>query len=133
MTKELPVGVKVIAVLYYIFAALWIIGGILSFVGSQALADQIQLPGVPVSSTFFRVGGILMIVLGVFALFVARGLQKRMRWARISAIVLSCLGVLAGLFSILQGKVITILSIAVHAAIGSYLLFSTQAKSAFTE
>lgn len=140
MTKELPAGVKAVAILYYIFSVLLLIGGILSFFAARALSNPnsvllagSQIPGLSASAGSFITGGILMIVLSVFIFFVARGLQKRMRWARIAAIVLSCLGVLTGLFSILQGKVTTILSIAFHAAIGSYLLFSTQAKSAFIE
>ena len=130
-SMNMPVGVKIISVLYYIGAALELIFGILFFVGAGTIAKQFPLLGA-LGSGLFIVGGIILLGLAVLSFFVGKGLWKGKKWSRIVAIIFAILGVLFALLGMVQGQVASnIISLIISAAIGGYLLFSSSVKSAF--
>ncbi|MBI2124625.1 hypothetical protein HYT92_02425 [Candidatus Pacearchaeota archaeon] len=128
---EAPTGVKVISVLYYIGAALELLLAIALFVGAGTIASKIPIIGA-IGSGLFIVVGVVLLGLAVLSFFVARGLWKAQKWARIVAIIFSALGVLMALLGMVQGQIgSNVLSLVISGAIGGYLLFSKDVKAAF--
>jgi len=135
--KVLPTGVKVIGVLEYIGAGLSLIFGLLFLFGAGFIsAIGATLVDNPLFATFgsaiFVILGILMLGSAVLSFFIARGLFKLQKWARIIVIVFSCLGVLFGLLSIFGGTIGQgIFGMIVNGLIGGYLSFSKEVQAAF--
>jgi hypothetical protein len=132
--KEVPVLVKVIAVLNYVSAGGVIIGGLLFLFASSFLSSV--LASSPLfsifGSAFFIVIGILMLGLGILSILVGRGLWRGKSWARILEIVLRCLAILGSLNTIVSGQIMGgIFVILISSAIAGYLLFNKQVKEAF--
>jgi hypothetical protein len=129
--KEMPVGVKIIAVLDYIGAALGVIFGLLFLFGAGAVGSMMPYFGA-LGGAMFAVAGVFMIGLGVLAFFVGRGLWRGQAWARIVSIILAVLGVISALFSIFGNNVGGgIFNLLLNGIIGGYLWFSKEAKAAF--
>jgi len=130
-SSSIPTGVKVISVLYYISAALALIGGLALLFGSSAMSN-IEVPGLALIGAEMFIGlGIFAIAMAVLDFFIARGLWKAQKWARILVIILSALAVLGSLIQLVQGEVSNIIGLIVAAIIGGYLLFSKKVKAAF--
>lgn len=132
--KQVPVGIKIISILYYIGAIIGIIlAGIFFFmhittIGSQAVGTSF-LGGLGVG---FIIGGIIMISLSVLGFFIGRGLWKAKPWARIVAIIFTGLGILIAVISMITvGILANIISLVTNLAIGGYLLFNKKVKEAF--
>jgi hypothetical protein len=129
--KQAPVGVKIISVLYYICTGFSVLAALLFFVGSSFI-DMI----FPTLAAF---GSVLLIALGILCLagavltfFIARGLWKVKKWARIIVIVFACLGILSVLSSFVSSFSFSlIIQLAIHGAVGGYLLFAKEVKEAF--
>ena len=127
---EVPTGVKVISVLYYIGAVVELLLAIGLFFGAGALKSK--LPFLAMLGPLLAIGGVLFIGLAVLSFFVGRGLWKAQKWSRIVAIIFSVLGVLFAVLGMVQGQVAgNIFSLVVSGAIGGYLLFSGSVKAAF--
>ena len=128
--QQVPTGVKVISVLYYIGAVFELIFAILLFVGSGTLKAKVPL--LAFLGPFLIIGGIILLGLAVLSFFVGWGLWKVKKWARIVAIVFAVLGVLLALIGMFQGQIASnIVGLAISVAIGGYLLFSSDVKTAF--
>lgn len=146
-TKSIPVGVKVIAILYYIGAVISILAAIglivvMATVGSisgaietagaeQGLQLTDAIPGGAILSSIAIVGIIVMIALAVLLFFIGRGLWKGKSWTRIAVIIISAIGAVSAIVSIIGGEFGAIVSLIIHAIIGGYLLFSKTVKQAF--
>lgn len=138
---KIPVIVNIISIIYYIGAALYALIGILLITRSNALVSYmisyypnlgLETIGQGALATMVVIMGVLILGFGVFVFFVGRGIWKLRKWARIVVIVLSILGILSAIFSIIGGSVfIQIIKIAIHGFAGGYLLFSEEAKKAF--
>ena len=129
-----PVGVKVISVLYYIGTVLLVLLGILMIVGGGAVGAYLgDLGGLgSILGGALIVVGIIMIGMAVLSFFVARGLWKGKNWARIVAIIFAVLGLIGAIMGIVQGSISSnIVSLIVNGVIGGYLLFSKGVKAAF--
>lgn len=134
MEKSVPTGVKVLAILNYIGAALTIILALIFFFGAGAigsLADKIPGLGV-LGAGVFIVLGIVMLGLGVLSIFIGRGLWKGQNWARIVSIIFLALGIISSISYIIGGKIMSgIIYLIIYAAIAAYLLFNKKVKQAF--
>ena len=129
--QPVPTGVKIISVLYYIGAVFELIFGVLLFVGSGAIKTKVPL--LAFLGPFLIIGGIVLVGIAVLSFFVGRGLWKGQKWSRIVAVIFSALGVLLAIVGMVQGKIASnIFGLVVSAAIGGYLLFSSDVKSAFS-
>lgn len=128
--KIVPTGVKIISVMYYIGAAIFLLFGILFLVGAGflgAIADQIPFIGI-LGASLFVVGGIVLIGLGVLDFFVGKGLWDARNWARIVAIVFAGLGILMTLLSIVSGSIVSnIPTLIVDGVIVWYLMSNKEA------
>lgn len=128
-----PVGVKIISVLYYIAAVVLIILGIALFGGAGLvgyLASKIPFIAV-LGSGIIAVAGIIVILLAVLSFFIARGLWKGKQWARIIVIIFAILGFISAIISLLKLDFSVIGSLVINGLIGGYLLFSENVKKAF--
>ncbi len=127
----MPLLVKVLAVLYYAGAVLNIgiaVFLILLAVGLSKANPLIGAVGVVISLLL----ALVLIVWAIIEFFIARGLWKGRKWARITAILLSVVGFLIAAVYLKPGTVILGISmIIVHAAVIAYLLLNKEAKQAF--
>ena len=129
---EVPTGVKVISVLYYIGAVVELLLAVALFFGAGAVASKLPLNLGALGSALFIVLGIVLLGIAVLSFFVGRGLWKAQKWARIVAIIFSVLGVLFAILGMVQGQVASnVVSLVISGAIGGYLLFSSSVKAAF--
>ena len=130
MAGEVPTGVKIISVLYYIGAVFEVIFGITLFFGAGALKTKV--PFLAFLGPFLIIGAVILIGLAVLSFFVGRGLWKAQNWARIVAVIFSVIGVLFAVLGMVQGKIASnVISLVISAAIGGYLWFSSEVKTAF--
>ncbi|HYL61513.1 MAG TPA: hypothetical protein VE077_02750 [Candidatus Methylomirabilis sp.] len=112
---ERPTGVTIIAVLYFLGAACLVLVGLLSFVGGSLLSGMARSGG-PGSAIFAMGGAVIGVVCLLFAVLefaIGFGLIKLQNWARVTAIVLTAIGILFGLLGLLN--------VAMHLAIFSLL------------
>ncbi len=133
MEGQMPLGVKIISVLYYIGAVLELLVAVLLFVGAGAVSKLPVLGALgALGAGLFVVFGVVFIGLAVLSFFVGRGLWKGQKWARIVAIIFAVLGILFALVGMVGGQIASnIVSLVISAAIGGYLLFSKDVKAAF--
>ena len=124
---NIPTGVKIISVLHYIGAVLFLIGGFVAFAGGAFLNSV--LPAFIGGLVAFA--GVIFIVLAVLYFFMGMGLWKGQNWARIVAIIFAVLGVISGLLSVFSGNYGSIVSLVIAAVIGYYLWFNKEVKAAF--
>lgn len=129
MTKDIPVWVKVISVLYWIAAVLFIIGGLAMIFGASVMASI--MPLFAMFSGLIILAGIIMIALGILDIFIALGLWKGQKWAWIIAIVFAIIGFVGAIVSIAGGNFGEIASLIIHGLIGSYLIWSKKVKAVF--
>jgi len=126
--SNVPTGVKIIAVLYYIGAVAALIAAIAMFFGASVIGDAIPLLG----PGLFVLGGIVLLVLAVLSFFIARGLFRKQKWSRILVIIFSVLSVLGGLSAMFTGEFFSnLVSLVIAAVIGGYLWFNKAVKAAF--
>ena len=132
MSGSVPVGVKVISILYIIGAVISVIAGVSLFFGSSALAGLLGTFGSVLGGALFVVG-IILVGVGVLGFFIGRGLWKGKNWARITAIVLALIGFVLTLIAVIGGSLVVgnVISLVVDGVIAGYLLFSKSVKQAF--
>ena len=135
MQKEIPLGVKIIAVLNYIGGGVGILGGIFFIIAAFAFGLS-QIPFLGSLGTFvFIAAGIIVMGMGVLSIFIGRGLWKGKNWARVVTIIFSIMGVLMVIIYIVMGGGIltNIVTLLYSAVVGGYLLFSKKVKLAFSK
>jgi uncharacterized membrane protein (DUF2068 family) len=137
---DLPFGIKIISVVYYIAAALWVLLGLLIMIGpNQAVTYLVTT--FPALETMMSYGllvavsiivGAIIMILGILIFLIGQGLWRLKPWARITAVVFSSLGVISAIESMITGFHLgLIIALAIHAAIIVYLIFIKEAKEAF--
>lgn len=120
--------VKVISILYFIFAAISLVFAILGFVGGRFLAEIFG----PFGSFFAGIGlvvGVVSLIFAIIYLIVGIGLWKFNNVARIVAIIFSILGIIGSLISIYT--IISIIFLIIHGAIFYFLTFQKEVVALF--
>ncbi len=125
--KEVPGGVKVISVLYYIGAVIAVIGAIMAIAGGTLVSGFVGLDGLGLGMFL----AVIMLAFAVLGFFIGRGLWKAQNWARVVAIIFAILGALGAISAIVAGGYTSIISLAINGLIGGYLLLSEDVKKAF--
>jgi len=128
-----PTGVKVIAVLYYIGAALAILGALGMLFGAGMMGTMMMgnSQGM-LGGGMMAIGAVLMIGFAVLGIFVGRGLWNSQSWARIVAIIFAAIYFIMGAFALVGGAVGSgLFELVVHGTIGGYLLFNKKVIKAF--
>lgn len=129
-----PFFVKLIAVLYYIFAFFNSLAGfLLAMLGVVLILTATAALGTygPALVIGF---GFLAVALGFFQFFVGRGLWRGKQWARIAAVVIAILSVAVGLWRLFLGENVLIWSLVALFSlfIAAYLLFSPGVRMFFS-
>lgn len=127
-----PVGVKIISVLYYIAAVISILFGLLALIGSKVFAPYFSTlwPEVALSGKIAVLGAILIVFAALF-FFIARGLWKGQKWARIVAIISAILGLVSAILKIPKIDTRVIANLIIHGLVLGYLLLSKKVRKAF--
>ncbi len=134
--KGIPVGVKIISVLYFILAFFVILVG-LFFIISKSFINEIyrESPELAELGTGgFIILGVILVLLGALFIFLGLKLWKRKNWARIVTVVFSILMIIIYLIDILfasSNLIVNIFWIIVYGIITGYLLFSKDARNSF--
>lgn len=98
---ERPIGVTILAVLYFLGAAFVGLFGLLFIVGGPMLSGMARSGGP--GSALFAMGGVaggLFLIIAVLDLILGIGFIKLQNWARIVAIVFTAIGLLFGVFGL---------------------------------
>ncbi len=148
---ELPLFVKVVAILLFISAGLTIVMGLLfilaGIIGDSFLSvSEIQEifntdPNLSESDLFVGslllrflvVFGILMLILGIIDILIGIGLFKRKNWARILVVILSIIGMASGIIKVFTGVFIGIIDVFVLGIVAWYFTYHKDVKRAFRE
>ena len=144
--KQLPLGIRVIATLYYFLAGLALFAlisslGTLFWVESTVSAIPGGLSGgepAPVLSLFglassMEVGIAFYIFVILSGAIVGIGLWKGKNWSRIAAIVLMSIGAVYSVYEIIKGNFTYLIGVVVGGLLIGYLLFSPRAKEFFSQ
>jgi len=127
-SKNIPTGVKISSVVYFIKAILLVLIPILIFVRAATIFGDLE--------TFF--GGLLAIVLliigipfSILFIIAAIKLRKGSNGWRIFAIIFSIIGFILGIFNLSLGGWFGIVHVIINGYVVGYLLFSKEAKHFF--
>jgi uncharacterized membrane protein (DUF2068 family) len=120
-TKNRPLGVTIVAILAIIGGIFFIIGG---------LAPLAIAAIVPEFSVLLIGIGSILIAIGIGYLVVSYGLMKAKGWAWSITLVLSYVGIVFGIISIIGGNFLSIIHLIISIVIIWYL-YKSQIKSFF--
>jgi amino acid transporter len=139
-SSELTFGIKIISVIYFLAAALWVLLGLLIMIGPNEAVTYL-VTTFPALETMMSYGllvalsiivGAIVMIIGLLIFLTGQGLWKLKPWAKITAIVFSSLGVISAIESMITGfRAELIIALAIHVAIIVYLVFFKEAKEAF--
>ena len=133
LTKnKLPIGVLILAIIYYFATIVYIATAIVLFLKSEWFRNVPPFNNNPILTpqTFYILGGVLLLM-SIVSVTIATGLIMRKNWARYLAIVLSAIFVAGGILSILEKSYISIINLVVNLLIIIYLVFSKKVKEKF--
>lgn len=102
---ERPVGVTILAVLYFIGAAFTAICGLLFIVGGSLLSSMARSGGAGAGALLAMGGavvGVIFLVIAVLDFVLGIGFIKLQNWARILSIIFTGISVLFGLFGLVS-------------------------------
>jgi len=138
--KSIPVGVKIISVWFYIVMGFLLLASIALIVGSGVIVKLV--PTLALVSGLFIVIGIFSLGGAVLYFFMAKGLWKGQKWARIISIVFGSMGIFYSTISIVSMFIVdigivmdslatSIFGLGLSGIIVGYLLFNNKVKEAF--
>jgi len=133
--KEVPVGVKVLAILQYIGAGFMVLFGLFFIFGANFIVQLFETTEFSLSgaSALFIFIGVVFIGIAVLYFFLAKGLWTGQNWARITSVVFLCFGVLSALISLLTINPVALVSLAFNGFFAGYLLFNKEVKEVFEQ
>jgi uncharacterized membrane protein (DUF2068 family) len=142
LVRHRPTGVTILGVLFVIAGAFTLLGGITTLlaipfvanVNPDVIGNELQLNGETLtpgeqtalaqgSGSILAVLGALLIPLGIASLVVAYGLFKAKRWAWFVAVVLSIIGLVVNVISLVTANMGAITSALVGIAINAIVLY----------
>lgn len=153
--KQIPAGVKIIGILYYILTGIFFLGGgtIILEGGSVSIILSFISPVLSSMRVAFIILSLPLFGFAVLYFFLGRGMWKGQKWARIVAIIITLIGLVGSIVGLLSAiflpslssygsiggtgliRVGSILSNAIGLIISGlvsiYLLFSDKVRKAF--
>jgi hypothetical protein len=143
LLRHRPTGVTILAVLFVIAGAFTLLGGIgtwvaipfVANVNPNVIGNELQFNGQPLltpsdqtalaqgSGSILTVLGAVLIPLGIASLVVAYGLFKAKSWAWFVAVVLSIIGVVVNVISLVTSNMGAITGALVGIAINAIVLY----------
>lgn len=132
--KKVPHGVKGIAYLYYLDSAFSLILGLFLLFGRN-LIISIYPPFFLQYSRHITFFGFLFVAISIFSFFVARALNQKKNWARITAIFFSSLTVILGILYLIKGVFSPLLNLILAAslAVATYFMLNREVKMLFAK
>ena len=140
-TKIIPLPVKILAIINFFIAILTWVSGVWAIVAGSTLSNIIgklfgsypnALPTIgTLGSVVFGIVGFIVILMGFISFFVGKGLWSGKNWARIFVIVISILGTIGSLGSVISGNFYKFIPLIIYAGIGIYFLFNKSVKESF--
>ena len=122
--NEVPVGIKVVAIFYYLVAAVFALLTISAILAGGAIIQNLEVSGL--------IGFIVFLAPTALFFFVGRGLWKAKNWARIFVIIFSIICFILAIILLIKGQTEIISTLVIMGLIASYLLFSKKVKKAFS-
>ena len=128
--KEIPIGVKIIAIFHYICAGIFFIIGVLFlFIGRQVFSNELEGGN---SSLIMILTAIFVLIFVLLYFFIGRGLWKGQNWARIVVIIFSIGEILVAIIMLFIDFFTGISIAIISGIIAGYLLFNSKVKQAFS-
>jgi len=115
MQKNRPLGVTIIAILA-------VIGGIGSLLSGFAVMAVVPFVGI--------ILGVILIIIGLAYFAVAYGLWKGLNWAWTITLIVSAIGIIVGIGSIIVGNVGAIFHVIINGIV-IYYLYRPNVKAYF--
>lgn len=132
LKKNAPAGLKVLSVIYYLATLFSILISVLAFTNSGPLNSIVKAGAGPsLNAANFASLGIIFFIMAAFSFLVALGLQNKNNIARIALIAFSCLNVIGGIISIIEGSYISSVNLAFNALVAYYLVFNKKVREEF--
>jgi len=129
--RNIPIGVRIISVIYYVGACLLGILGLIAFVlaGSGQVIPEFMVTGVLGTAVL----GVVFIGLGALYYFIGRALWKGRKWAKVLVLILTIVSIIDELITLFTAgfSVIIIIMMIVNIAILYYLVFDKKSKAFF--
>jgi len=130
--KQIPILIKIISILNYVYVAGMIIFGFFLFqIMVYSVLDKSSEIPILISVLLILLG-LVPWFLGVFLIFIGRGLWAGKNWARLSEIVLGTIFIAFFIIDILKGNYFFLFGLVIFSLIVGYLLFSKEVKQAFS-
>ena len=112
-TKDLPGMIKAISIIYYTFGILVFIAAVILLVGGTTFLQDLipsEIAAELLSGALIVVA-LFLAVLGIFHIYLGKGIIARKKWAKVIQIILAIIpgiGTFGGLFSFPIGTIIGI-------------------------
>ncbi len=121
-----PLGLAILAVLEIIVSIVAILGGVILIISGALLADIIAQYAQYIFPPEFFTGimailGAGALIIGVIGIIIGWGLWNGKDWARIITIIFAILGIILGLFPLINLDVTGLISVAIDIIIIYYL------------
>jgi hypothetical protein len=123
-----PTGITILAILGFIGGILALLGGALFL--AVASSGILSSYGMGMFSGFVSVFGGVIIVVGLFAIFVSWGMWSGKSWAWYLAVILYAIGVVFGLVILIAGALTGIVSLLIEVLLLWYM-FRPHVKAFF--
>jgi len=142
--KKIPVGVKVISVLYFLIALVFLGFGLLMTILAKPMHDALpelaaayNTPAFATISIWVVIGiGLAFLAVSTVSFFVGLGLWKGKKWARTLAVIFAILEVVQGITGIFQESQMALWIGISHLVVGglilAYLSLNKKVKRIFS-
>lgn len=132
MAKSRPTGITVLSILYILGGILLLIGGIASAALPGLLSSSTALSGAGAATlkNIASLLGITFIIVGIISFVIAYGLWKGAKWGWWLTVVLTGLGVIFAIVSLVSGAIFSIISLIIEGVI-LYYMFQKDTKAYF--
>jgi len=132
--KIIPIGIKIISIYFIINSIFIIILGLqLIFPDKVPLSytNEIKNQIALLEDYSSKILGLFFILFGILFTIIAIGLWRGKNWARITEIIISCVGIILLLLNF-KLLILNIIELLIYVIIVSYLLFDKAVKKAFS-
>jgi hypothetical protein len=130
--KSLPLGLRIISIIYYITAILSILIALLAFLSPGIIKN---VPGfgtnIAANPLAFIILGIIFLILSPISFFIAYGIQRVNNKARIALLVLCAINVIGGIISIIEGSYLSSINLVFNLLIGLYITLNKKVRREF--
>ncbi|MFA5856946.1 MAG: DUF2127 domain-containing protein [Candidatus Pacearchaeota archaeon] len=133
MIKKMPLGLKIISLIYILLVILSIALSIVSFIYPSVYSNIPNFNLEQYGQNIFISFGIFLLVLSLVFLIVLIGLLKHKNWARYSVLTISTIIIIGNILSVIEKDYIGIINLFVNLIIVIYLIFNKKIRKIFNK